>query len=151
FSLRPPRALRSNPKVVPGPTPATMPAMSERAPAVAGRFYPDEPDALAREVARLLPATPADRPLVGLVAPHAGYVYSGGVAGKIFGAARIPDCVVVMGPNHTGLGARAALRDRGDWLLPGLRISVDEPVCDAVLAAAGGLVQADERAHLQEH
>jgi len=128
--------------------------MRDRLPAVAGRFYPGEAGALRRAVSELLAeATPAAEahPVLGMVAPHAGYVYSGGVAGAVFARARIPDCVVVMGPNHTGMGPRASLRARGDWLTPGARVPVDEPVCDAVLKAARGLVEADERAHQYEH
>src|SRR5262245_33544163 len=125
--------------------------MRAREPAVAGHFYPGEPDQLAETIKKLLPAQAVERPVLGCVAPHAGYVYSGGVAGAVFATTRIPDCVVLVGPNHTGLGARAALRARGDWLLPGARVPVDTQVCDALLAAAGGLVKSDELAHVREH
>src|SRR5579884_3256755 len=94
--------------------------------AVAGRFYPGDAGALVREVEGYLGAGRQDRRLLGVVAPHAGYVYSGGVAGKVFAQAQVPDTVVIAGPNHTGLGARVSLRANGEWLLPGARVPVDD-------------------------
>jgi AmmeMemoRadiSam system protein B len=127
-------------------------ALGPRPPIAAGRFYPDDAEALHQEVARLLAAGRSpERDVVALLAPHAGYVYSGGVAGAVFAAARVPDCVVVLGPNHTGLGRRVALRARGAWQLPGLSVPVDEAVCDALVECGAGLVEIDERAHAFEH
>ncbi|HEY7247766.1 MAG TPA: AmmeMemoRadiSam system protein B [Xanthobacteraceae bacterium] len=82
-----------------------MPTTRVRPAAVAGMFYPADRQRLRRDVDRLLvgPAVPSHRPKA-LVAPHAGYVYSGGVAGKAFallrGAARDISRVVTIGPAH---------------------------------------------------
>ncbi|HET8538878.1 MAG TPA: AmmeMemoRadiSam system protein B, partial [Anaeromyxobacter sp.] len=77
----------------------------DREPAVAGRFYTDEPAALARQVDRFLAAGAGPRVRArGLVAPHAGYVYSGAVAGAVYARVEVPARVIVLGPNHTGLG-----------------------------------------------
>ncbi len=86
----------------------------DRAPAVAGSFYPGEPEQLARDVAALMgtsagtsgAAGPEDRtgpasPALGLLAPHAGYVYSGAVAGATYARVEVPERAVVLCPNHT--------------------------------------------------
>ena len=76
-------------------------------PAVAGTWYPSSPAALERDVDRLLVGAPADRPPIALVVPHAGYVYSGAVAGQAFArlAGRAFRRVILIGPSH-----RAAFR-----------------------------------------
>jgi len=121
-----------------------------REPAVAGRFYEGERRALARDVGRLLAAGGEPEPVraIGVVAPHAGYVYSGGVAGAVYRRAVVPSRVIVLGPNHTGLGERAALWTGQAWRTP----LGDVPVDPALTASlAGGLVTADARAHAREH
>ena len=65
--------------------------------AVAGRFYPGDADALRREVGALLTAAgSAPAPAVAVMAPHAGYIYSGGVAGRVFAAVEVPERVIVL-------------------------------------------------------
>jgi hypothetical protein len=74
--------------------------------------------------------------------PHAGYIYSGGVAAATYTSARLSRRAVVLGPNHTGAGEPIAVCDRGSWLLPLGEVPIDEE-----LAAA----RVDERAHRREH
>ena len=87
----------------------------EREPAVAGRFYPSDPGELALEVASFLAVRPGERdapgpyPALGVLSPHAGYVYSGAVAGATFARVEIPERVVILCPNHTGAGLRVAV------------------------------------------
>jgi hypothetical protein len=124
-----------------------------REPAVAGRFYPGRPEELAGEVDRLLAASaPADgvRRAVGVMAPHAGYVFSGAIAARAFAAVEVPEHVVVLGPNHTGLGRRIAVIDRGSFRIPGAVIPVAEALADAILAEAE-LAAPDTEAHRYEH
>src|SRR5712692_7006751 len=99
--------------------------MNRRATAVAGLFYPEDPAELAELVTRLVPALPST-PRLALLAPHAGYVYSGALAGRLFAMTEVPAHVVVLAPNHTGRGARAALWARGVFALPGGDVTVDE-------------------------
>jgi MEMO1 family protein len=84
-----------------------------RNPAVAGRFYPGNSDELRKE-ARSYLSPPATAPIaaLGCIAPHAGYVYSGHVAGAVFARIDVPRRCVVMCPNHTGQGLAQALRER---------------------------------------
>jgi AmmeMemoRadiSam system protein B len=123
----------------------------ERECAVAGRFYPAEPGRLAGEVSRHLaaggPATPA--PALGIVAPHAGYVFSGDVAGATYARVAVPARAVVLCPNHTGLGRPAALWADGSWRTPLGSVPVDEELCRAI--AACPLVEPDRAAHRREH
>ena len=121
-----------------------------RAPAVAGRFYPGDAPGLEQLVAELMPAGNPARHLA-VMAPHAGYVYSGGVAGAVFAATEVPHRVVVMAPNHTGRGKRGALWSKGAFVVPGGQIPVDEQLCARWMAEAGGLLSADQAAHRDEH
>jgi AmmeMemoRadiSam system protein B len=123
----------------------------EREPAVAGRFYPGEPDRLRAEVARHLSSAPEEAPVraVGVVAPHAGYVYSGDVAGATFAAVEVPPRAIVLCPNHTGLGPLASLWADGGWRTPLGRVPVD-PELAAALASCP-LVSRDRSAHRLEH
>ena len=84
-----------------------------RQPAVAHRFYPGDPQELSRTVQSFLPAEPAEkRKALGLVSPHAGYVYSGAMAGRTIGSVDIPKTVIILGPNHHGRGTSAANEPR---------------------------------------
>jgi len=124
----------------------------DREPAVAGRFYRDDTAGLAAEVDGFLSSGSADAgpaPAIGLLAPHAGYLYSGAIAGEGYARVRVTDRVLVMGPNHTGLGAPAALWPDGRWRTPIGDVPVD-PELTAALADGPG-VQEDETAHRFEH
>jgi len=122
----------------------------EREPAVAGRFYTRDPGALAAEVAGLLAGhTPLPRETLGILSPHAGYVYSGAVAGATWARVQVPPRVVLLCPNHTGRGARVALWPGGAWRTPLGAVPVDAAVTAELLAT--GLCAADGAAHLLEH
>ncbi len=120
-----------------------------RQPAVAGRFYPGESAALAREVDRLLGPPRARIRAKGAVAPHAGYVYSGAIAGALYARVEVPARVVVLGPNHTGEGEPVALHPAGSWRLPTGEVPLDEALGTDL--AASPLVAEDAAAHRHEH
>ena len=122
-----------------------------REPAVAGAFYPAAAGALASAVDRFLgTATRQAPPALGLLVPHAGYMYSGAVAGATYAAASVPPRVIVLGPNHTGLGrARVALAPADAWRTPLGQVPRDQATCQ-VLAEAPG-VAPDAAAHAREH
>lgn len=124
--------------------------MSEvREPAVAGQFYPRSPGELEQQVKSMIGVGPV-RPALGVISPHAGYVYSGGVAGAVYGAVEMPELFVVLGPNHTGLGAAAAVMTSGIWRMPMGDVTVDSRLAEAILARSRVLA-ADETAHAFEH
>ena len=128
-----------------------------RLPAVHGRFYASDPEALARDVERLMKPEAAaheshGRPVSharAVVVPHAGYMYSGAIAGATFARVAVPDCVVILGPNHTGLGLRRALWSRGAWRVPVADLPIAEDLADALGREA--LLEHDAAAHLREH
>ncbi|WP_173081044.1 AmmeMemoRadiSam system protein B [Fundidesulfovibrio magnetotacticus] len=123
-----------------------------RQPFVAGRFYPAQPDALEREVRACLRGAPPRREEHTLLAmaPHAGYVYSGRVAGLTLAQANLSDNLLLLCPNHTGLGASLAVWDKGRWITPTCVMDVDEPLARALLEAEPRLAS-DAMAHQREH
>jgi MEMO1 family protein len=126
-----------------------------RLPAVAGRFYPASPEELAAEVETLLAAAETTpRPVIGLMAPHAGYVYSGKTAAKAFAAVEIPRRVIVMCPNHTGRGDRISVVPAGAFRVPTGDVPIDAALATMVLGRCAGHklpAAADREAHTDEH
>lgn len=123
-----------------------------RAPVVAGRFYPADRAALEREAKGYLASTktaPAGRARLVMV-PHAGYFYSGRVAGETIAAADLADSILLLGPNHTGQGRPLALWAEGAWRTPLGLVAVDAPLAAAILAGTPEIT-ADQTAHRQEH
>jgi MEMO1 family protein len=121
-----------------------------RAPAVAGQFYPQHAAALATTLDRLIPPVAANVPAYGVMVPHAGYVYSGQVAGKTFARAAIPNEVVILGPNHHGTGHPLAVFPGGDWEMPLGKVPIAQALTGAILAACPKAA-ADSEAHQFEH
>lgn len=118
--------------------------------AVAGRFYPSQPDRLRRDLQEHLGPPRARRQARGVVVPHAGYLYSGGVAGAVFSGIEIPERVLILCPNHTGLGASLSIMSRGEWQIPLGRIPVDEELARRLLHHCPFLTE-DTEAHRFEH
>jgi MEMO1 family protein len=125
-------------------------SMKERKPAVAGQFYAADPEALRRTVQSYVqkPESPAEARAV--VVPHAGYMYSGSVAGKVFSSVRLPGRVILLGPNHSGRGAELALAPAGKWLMPLGAVPIDADINAKLLAACPELAE-DASAHVREH
>ncbi len=127
-----------------------------RSPAVAGRFYPGGANALRAEVSsylELAAQNPVDlqgKTVLALMAPHAGYVFSGSVAGVTLGQAALPDRLLVLGPNHTGAGAMFSVWSGGPWQTPLGAMPVDEEAREYLLAAKAGFAP-DTAAHAREH
>lgn len=122
----------------------------QRLPAVAGQFYPDQSGSLRKAVTDLLPSPREERPAVGLVAPHAGYLYSGAIAGRTFARVAIPRRVVIMGPNHHGYGHPAAVYASGTWVTPLGTTAIDSALAKSILEGCPALAS-DETAHRYEH
>jgi MEMO1 family protein len=129
-----------------------------RGAAVAGAFYPASASKVTSEAARLVAPDPVrpgaaprpPAPAIAVMSPHAGWVYSGALAGRLFARVDVPERVVVLAPNHTGRGARASLWPDGEWRQPGSAVPVDETFANALLAEAP-LLEADREAHVDEH
>ena len=99
----------------------------KRQPAVAGKFYPSNPEALIRDVESHIPKAEAKNRVIGVISPHAGFIYSGDVAGSVYASIEIPDTVLLLGPNHTGRGPAVSLMPEGVWAMPLGEVEIDAP------------------------
>jgi MEMO1 family protein len=121
-----------------------------RQPAVAGQFYSSNAASLREELESFVVSSREREKALGIIAPHAGYIYSGAVAGKVYGEVAIPRGVIVLGPNHHGIGARAALYPDGEWLTPLGAVPVDTGLAE-LIKKYSPLVEDDTTAHHYEH
>ena len=121
-----------------------------RPPAVAGRFYPGDDKSLRLSIRELCsPATISKKKVLAAVSPHAGYIYSGGVAGETIGQIVVPETVVLLGPNHTGKG-RAVGLSTATWEMPMGAVPVDRNFAQDLLNETD-YIDEDELAHRYEH
>jgi MEMO1 family protein len=130
----------------------SMTATTVRHPAVAGRFYPGDPNVLRKDVHTYLSQTGSGELLhvLGCIVPHAGYIYSGHVAGAVFAKIEIPELCVVMCPNHTGMGRPLAIMSEGAWGTPLGEVPIDAEFA-ASLKQQCPLLEEDSVAHRAEH
>ena len=125
-------------------TPAPRPA------AVAGRFYPGDPDAMRQAVREYL-RFPAEREACrAVMLPHAGWAYCGDVVGRTLARVEIPRRVVVIGPRHRPMGAQWSIAPHDAWRIPGAEIPVDVALV-ALLDEAIPELRREPDAHAAEH
>jgi hypothetical protein len=130
--------------------------MSEvREAAVAGQFYPGAGAELAHEVEGFLrrgeKASGGKKVrALGVIAPHAGYMYSGAVAGAVYAHIEVPRRVIVLCPNHTGVGEPLAVSSAGSFRTPMGDAQIDEALAEA-LKKAFPLLREDALAQQREH
>ena len=121
-----------------------------RHPAVSGQFYQGSGSRLEQQVSQYLQAGKGRERAVGILVPHAGLVYSGAVAGAVYSSIDMPKTFVMIGPNHTGLGARIALMDEGEWEVPTGKLRIDRKLASRILQNEHQ-AERDARAHTFEH
>lgn len=124
--------------------------MTTRRSAVAGYFYPKDSETLRLDLSRLVKGSEKKAAVPAIVVPHAGYVYSGAVAGEVYGRVEIPAVAVVLGPNHSGRGPAVAYQREGEWETPLGGVRIDERFA-AMLERSGKLFVDDDEAHRLEH
>ncbi|HTW58397.1 MAG TPA: AmmeMemoRadiSam system protein B [Terriglobales bacterium] len=128
-----------------------MSSATLRRSAVAGRFYPRDPEDLRAEaLAYLSPATATPVRAIGCIAPHAGYMYSGHVAGAVFASIEIPKRCIVLCPNHTGMGRALAILSQGAWETPLGEVPIATELA-AALKQCFPALEEDSAAHRAEH
>jgi MEMO1 family protein len=129
-----------------------MSAAPVRHPAVAGRFYPREPSDLRQEVDSYLSQSHRQKTTraLGCIAPHAGYMFSGHVAGAVFARVEIPELCLVLCPNHTGMGRPLAIMSEGEWQTPLGNVPIDSEFAAALKGRCSPLSE-DSVAHRNEH
>ena len=118
--------------------------------AVAGQFYPGNAGELRKVVEALVQKPETLMDAKGIVVPHAGYVYSGSVAGKVFSSVRLHKKCIILGPNHSGRGPALAISPAGAWRTPLGTTTVDPEMNRDLMDACPGL-QEDSSAHRSEH
>ncbi|ADP77692.1 protein of unknown function DUF52 [Methanothermus fervidus DSM 2088] len=134
----------------------------KRKPAVAGTFYESDPKALKNRIEWCFkhelgpgdfPKVGGDRNIVGVIAPHAGYIYSGPIAAHAY--YRIvedgfPETFIILCPNHTGMGSSVSLMAEGEWETPLGSVKIDEEF-SSELFKKSEIIDIDDTAHSQEH
>jgi MEMO1 family protein len=121
-----------------------------RHPAVAGRFYPGHPDDLRGDVESYLSPREKAIPVLGCVVPHAGYIYSGHVAGAVYARLDLPQRCILMCPNHTGMGHPLSIMSEGGWKTPLGDVAIDTELAQD-LKRRFPLLGEDSEAHRAEH
>ncbi|MEE8413685.1 MAG: MEMO1 family protein [Dehalococcoidales bacterium] len=121
-----------------------------RNPAVAGQFYPEEPDQLRAMIGEIVDPSTDKEDVIGLVSPHAGYIYSGPVAGATISRIKFKDTFIIIGPNHTGAGQPFSIMTEGAWKTPLGEVEIDHELAKKILAASKYLKE-DSLAHQYEH
>src|SRR5436190_3188578 len=111
-----------------------------REPAVAGKFYPANPNALRVDVASYLSGSRERISAIGCITPHAGYIYSGAVAGAVFSAMEIPERCIILCPNHTGRGHPLSIMAEGKWRTPLGDVSIDSELAAGLLGSYPALM-----------
>jgi AmmeMemoRadiSam system protein B/AmmeMemoRadiSam system protein A len=121
-----------------------------RQPYAAGSFYPGTAAELEKAVAAVIDKTAFKNDAVGLLVPHAGYIYSGAVAGAAISRVKITDTVIIIGPSHSGRGRPFSVMPEGTWRTPLGDVEVDKGLAAALIAGSDYL-EADTAAHREEH
>jgi AmmeMemoRadiSam system protein B len=123
-----------------------------RLPAVAGRFYPDDPVRLRADVDSFLASGGKQKKIRAraCLVPHAGYMYSGSVAGEVYGRIDIPARVILLGPRHFPRGAPLAILSEGAWQTPLGMALIDHLLAEKIVRAFP-LLREDAVAHSTEH
>src|SRR3989338_8898867 len=99
--------------------------MAIRNPAVAGSFYYYDPKMLHEQIREFAELNASREKVIGILSPHAGYIYSGKVAALVYSRIKFPDTFVIIGPNHYGLGSEFAIMKEGEWNLPFGKVEID--------------------------
>jgi len=135
-----------------------------RKPAVSGSFYNDDSKSLKKQIENCflhqigpgkIPTANFQRKnnIIGLISPHAGYTYSGPVAAHGFYQIALdgkPDTIIIIGPNHRGLGADISIMVEGDWETPLGKMEIDTDIAKNILNNSK-IIKIDQKAHQLEH
>ena len=114
---------------------------------VKGYFYPDD----KKELNKFFEMVEVEKKYraKAVIVPHAGYIYSGRTAYKTLASTHIPNKVIIMGPNHTGMGEPISLFSQGSWETPFGALNIDEQLAGKLIDI--DVVKSDNAAHMNEH
>ncbi|MHC2995394.1 MAG: AmmeMemoRadiSam system protein B [Candidatus Atribacteria bacterium] len=141
-----------------------MAELNLRKPAVAGSFYAGDSKSLNIQIEKCflhkigpgkIPSAvlAGERKIVGLISPHAGYMYSGPIAAHGFYKIALdgkPDTIIILGPNHRGFGADVSIMINGKWETPLGELEIDKDIAENILNNSK-IIKVDNKAHQSEH
>lgn len=117
---------------------------------VSGQFYPSNTAKLKALIQSFAHKKEDKLEAKVVISPHAGYIYSGNVAGLLYSSIVIPDTIVLLGPNHTGLGRRFAIMTEGGWETPLGKININNKLAKEI-SSRFEKIEDDIYAHIREH
>jgi MEMO1 family protein len=121
-----------------------------RRPAFAGQFYPQTELSLRKMLSGLIEPVAEKQDAIGVIMPHAGYVYSGNVAGAVISKVELKKTVIILGVNHTGQGERFSIMTNGSWATPMGEVKIDSEIAESILKESS-ILKDDSLAHMYEH
>jgi len=117
---------------------------------VSGQFYPNTKEELEKFIKAVTPKETSKISAKAIILPHAGYIYSGRVTVTTVNKILAKKRVVILGNNHTGLGAEFGLWKQGSWLTPLGKVDIDSNLAELILKNEG-CIKADTSSHIHEH
>ena len=121
-----------------------------RKPAVSGYFYPGKEKDLREMIDRMVDTESKKEKALCLVSPHAGFEYSGPIAGAVFSSAQLPEKFVILGPSHRGIQSQIAIMKEGVWETPLGHAQIESRLAELIMSHSK-LITEDELAHTSEH
>lgn len=121
-----------------------------RKPAVAGYFYPGQANDLIKTIERMVDPEREKEKAICVISPHAGFEYSGPVAGAVFSSVYLPDKFIILAPSHRSIQSHIAIMKEGTWETPLGHVQVESSLAE-ILMKHMPLITEDVTAHLNEH
>lgn len=117
---------------------------------MSGYFYPSRAEELRKMIARMVNPEIEKEKACSVISPHAGFEYSGPVAGAVFSSVQLPDKFIILGPSHRAIESRLAIMKEGAWETPLGQAQVESRLAQLIMKHSS-LVAEDEAAHVSEH
>lgn len=122
----------------------------KREPAVAGYFYPGQREALLQMIEEFTHSELKREKALAVISPHAGYQYSGSVAGAVFSSIEMPEKFILLGPNHREVYSITSVMSEGSWMTPLGEAVIDSNLAEKIKQYCSTLRE-DAEAHRYEH
>jgi len=121
-----------------------------RKPVVAGQFYPASEKELKEQIGSFIKNNPFLKDVIACLVPHAGYTYSGRIAGETVSQIKMKNNFILLGPNHTGYGPEFSIMTEGSWQTPLGKVKINSCLAQKILEYSNYLKE-DTLAHKYEH
>ena len=122
----------------------------KRKPSVAGYFYPQNSVALSNMIEEMMDSQADKEKAISVISPHAGYVYSGKVAGSVFSSVILPENFIILGPNHQDVSTSISVMKQGVWETPLGDVSINASLADLIMNKSDSIKE-NAKSHSQEH